>query len=341
MKNTLFLDAAFSKPVSRPPVWFMRQAGRYMPEYMAIKEKYTFLEMCKTPEIAADVTMLPVDILDIDAAILFCDILVVGEAMGGDLSFEKGVGPIFSNPVRTAADIEKLLEPDTDEAFDYVYKAIHEVLKRLDGKIPLIGFAGAPFTVMSYLVEGGSTREFKKSKALIHNHPKLAHKLLDKIARVTVNYLNGQIKAGVQAVQLFDSWAHALSFEDFNEFAHRYNDQIIQGLNRTGVPVIYFCRGSSYFAPIMAKSKPDVISIDWNADILSLKQSLPSNIAVQGNLDPTILYANKPVIKERVEHVLNRMRNENGFIFNLGHGISPDMEVEKVKYAVDTVKNFR
>ncbi|MEE1945192.1 uroporphyrinogen decarboxylase [Pedobacter sp. KR3-3] len=340
MKNNLFLDAAFSKPTERPPVWMMRQAGRFMPQYWEIKNKYTFLEMCKTPEIAADVTMLPVDLLGIDAAILFSDILVTGEAMGGDLSFTQGVGPKFANPVRSAEDIERL-ETDVLDRLQYVADAIKVIQQRLNGSIPLIGFAGAPFTVMSYLVEGGSSKDFKTTKLLIHNHPELAHRLLAKIAKVTTDYLNLQIEAGVNALQLFDSWALALSWNDYQEFSHQYNQQIIAGLNRANIPVISFCKGSSVFAPIMATAQPDVVSIDWNADLLNIKKALPANIAVQGNLDPHILYADKPVIKKHILQLFERMRGENGFIFNLGHGIMPDIPFDNVKYAIEVVKEFR
>lgn len=340
MKNNLFLDAAFSKATERPPVWMMRQAGRFMPQYWEIKNKYSFLEMCKNPEIAADVTMLPVDLLGIDAAILFCDILVTGEAMGGDLSFTQGVGPKFANPVRTAADIDQL-EVDVVDRLEYVADAIKVIQQRLNGSIPLIGFAGAPFTVMSYLVEGGSSKDFKLTKLLMHNHPELAHRLLAKIAKVTTDYLNLQIAAGVNAVQLFDSWALALSWNDYQEFSHQYNQQIIAGLNRTNVPVISFCKGSSVFAPIMAEAKPDVISVDWNADLLNIKNALPAGIAVQGNLDPHILYADQPVIKKHIHQLFERMRGTEGFIFNLGHGIMPDIPFDNVKYAIEVVKEFR
>ena len=340
MENNLFLDAAFSKQTERPPVWMMRQAGRFMPQYWEIKNKYSFLEMCKTPEIAADVTMLPVDLLGIDAAILFSDILVTGEAMGGDLSFTQGVGPKFANPVCTEADIDALATDCLDK-LQYVADAIKVIQQRLNGSIPLIGFAGAPFTVMSYLVEGGSSKDFKLTKLLIHNHPELAHKLLAKIAKVTTDYLNLQIEAGVNALQLFDSWALALSWNDYQEFSHQYNQQIIAGLNRTNIPVISFCKGSSVFAPIMAEAKPDVISVDWNADLLNIKKALPAGIAVQGNLDPHILYADQPVIKKHIHQLFERMRGENGFIFNLGHGIMPDIPFDNVKYAIDVVKAFR
>lgn len=337
----IFLEAANSKQTERPPVWMMRQAGRFMKEYWEIKNKYSFLEMCKTPEIAADVTMLPIDLLDVDAAILFSDILVTAEAMGGQLSFEAGVGPLFANPVKNEADIDALLVEGTEERLKYVADAIQVIQQRLNGTKPLIGFAGAPFTVMSYLIEGGSSKDFKKTKLFIHNQPVLAHKLLQKIADVTVMYLNMQIAAGVNALQLFDSWALALSWDDYTEFSHQYNKQIIARLNRTGVPIISFCKGSSVFAPLMVESKPDVISIDWNADLLDMKNKLPKNIAVQGNLDPFVLYADKKVIKERIHKLFDRMKGTEGFIFNLGHGIMPDIPFDNVKFAIDTVKEYR
>ena len=338
--DSLLIKAAFSQKTERPPVWMMRQAGRFMPEYWEIKNKYSFLEMCKTPEIAADVTMLPVDLLDIDAAILFSDILVTGEAMGGDLSFNQGIGPKFANPVRTAADVDAL-ETEVGDRLQYVADAIKVVQQRLNGSIPLIGFAGAPFTVMSYLVEGGSSKDFKLTKLMLHNHPELAHKLLAKIAKVTTDYLNLQIAAGVNAVQIFDSWAQALSWDDYREFSHQYIEQIIAGLNRKDIPVISFCKGSSVFAPLMAEAKPDVISIDWNVDLKDIKHRLPAGMAVQGNLDPHILYADKSVIKDRIHRLFECMRGEDGFIFNLGHGIMPDIPFDNVKYAVEVIKEFR
>ena len=339
LQNDLLIRAALSQSTERPPVWMMRQAGRFMPEYWEIKNKYSFLEMCKTPEIAADVTMLPVDLLGIDAAILFSDILVTAEAMGGDLSFEQGVGPRFSNPVRNQADVENL-QTDCLNRLEYVADAIRVVQERLAGRIPLIGFAGAPFTILSYLVEGGSSKDFKRTKLLLNNDPKLAHQLLQKIADVTISYLNMQIDAGVNAVQLFDSWAVALSWNDYRDFSHYYNKYILAHIKRS-VPVISFCKGSSVFAPMMAEANPDVVSVDWNADLKNVKQVLPKGIAVQGNLDPFVLYADKHVIKEKILQLFERMRGEEGFIFNLGHGIMPDIPFDHVKYAVDVVREFR
>ena len=340
LQNDLLIRAAFSQQTERPPVWMMRQAGRFMKEYWDIKNKYSFLEMCKTPEIAADVTMLPVDLLGVDAAILFSDILVTAEAMGGQLSFEQGVGPRFANPVRSEADA-KALQTDVLPKLQYVADAIQVIQERLQGSIPLIGFAGAPFTVLSYLVEGGSSKDFKRTKLLLHNEPELAHFILQKIADVTVDYLNMQITAGVNALQLFDSWALALSWEDYKTFSHQYNVQIISKLRRNDIPVISFCKGSSVFAPLMAEAGPDVVSVDWNADLRTVKESLPQGVAVQGNLDPFVLYADKKVIKDKILHLFERMRGQDGFIFNLGHGIMPDIPFDNVKYAIEVVKDFR
>jgi uroporphyrinogen decarboxylase len=339
MRDSLLIKAAFSEATERPPVWMMRQAGRFMKEYWDIKNKYSFLEMCKTPEIAADVTMLPVDLLGIDGAILFSDILVTAEAMGGQLSFTAGTGPQFANPVRTKQAIDQL-ETEVVHKLQYVADAIKVIQQRLNGRIPLIGFAGAPFTVMSYLVEGGSSKDFKLTKLLIHNEPELAHQLLSKIAKVTADYLNMQIAAGVNAVQIFDSWAQALAWDDYRHFSHKYIVEIISKLNRKDIPIISFCKGSSVFAPLMAEAKPDVISIDWNVDLLDIKKRLPKGIAVQGNLDPHILYADKKVIKERIYRIFDRMKGENGYIFNLGHGIMPDIPFDNVKYAVDVIKEY-
>ena len=340
LENNLLIRAAFSQSTVRPPVWMMRQAGRFMKEYWEIKNKYSFLEMCKTPEIAADVTMLPVDLLGVDAAILFSDILVTAEAMGGQLSFEQGVGPRFQNPIRSYADADAL-QTDVLDKLQYVGDAIKVTQQRLQGRIPLIGFAGAPFTVLSYLVEGGSSKDFKQTKLLLHNEPELAHSILQKIANVTVAYLNMQIAAGVNAIQLFDSWALALAWDDYQTFAHRYNAYIFSKLNRNGVPVISFCKGSSVFAPLMVEAGPDVVSVDWNSDLRQVKERLPSHVAVQGNLDPFVLYADKKVIKEKILQLFERMRGEKGFIFNLGHGIMPDIPFDHVKYAIEVVKEFQ
>jgi len=339
INDSLFLKAARSESTHRPPVWMMRQAGRFMKEYWAIKEKYSFMEMVKTPEIAADVTMLPVDLLGIDAAIMFSDILVTGEALGSELHFHAGIGPQFTHPVRLLKDVERLEIGNTKQKLSYVGDMIKIVQQRLSGKIPLIGFAGAPFTVLSYLVEGGSTKEFKQTKLFLFNQPELAHALLKKITQITIEYLNLQIEAGVDALQIFDSWAQALSWEDYRDFSHHYIAQIIQSISNK-VPVISFCKGSSVFAPLMAEAGPNVISVDWNADLAELRNRVPKNIAFQGNLDPSILYADKKVIKDRIIRLFDSMKDKGGYIFNLGHGIMPDIPFDNVKFAVETIKEY-
>ncbi len=339
IQNSLLLKAIRSEIVPRPPVWMMRQAGRFMKEYWAIKEKYSFMEMVKTPEIAADVTMLPVDLLGIDAAIMFCDILVTAEALGSELHFHPGIGPQFSHPIRNERDIDRLILPDTAQKLGYVTDMIRIVKERLAGRVPLIGFAGAPFTVLSYMVEGGSTKEFKHTKLFLFNHPDLAHKLLQKITEITVEYLQIQIEAGVDALQIFDSWAMALSWDDYKEFSHRYIVQIINKI-KGKVPIISFCKGSSVFAPLMAMAQPDVISVDWNADLTRLREQVPHTIALQGNLDPSILYADKKVIRDRIYRLFDQMKGKGGYIFNLGHGIMPDIPFENVKFAVDIIKEY-
>jgi len=336
---SLFLKAAQSQKTIRPPIWLMRQAGRYMPQYRAIREKFSFMEMMKNPEVATQVTMLPIDLLGVDAAIMFCDILVTAEALGSKLNFIEGKGPVFERKIRSASDIQSLRVPEST-VFDYVYQMIKLVKKELKNQTPLIGFAGAPFTVMSYLVEGGSSPDLKNTKILINTQPELAKELLDKITEITILYLQGQIAAGVDALQLFDSWADVLSFADYQEFAHPYVTKIITALNKK-VPVISFCKGSSVFYPLMAKSGASVISLDWNANLKQVKQQLPKNIAVQGNLDPFVLYAPQNVIKTKTTALLESMRGEAGYIFNLGHGLSPDMPFENVKFLVDIVKGFK
>jgi len=338
-EQSLFLKAALCQKTIRPPVWLMRQAGRYMPEYRAIRAKHSFMEMMKNPEVATQVTMLPIDLLGVDAAIMFCDILVTAEALGSKLNFIEGKGPVFERKIRTAEDIQSLKIPEQN-VFNYVYQMIGMVKEKLKGQTPLIGFAGAPFTIMSYLVEGGSSPDYKNTKILMHAQPELAKKLLDKITEVTILYLQGQITAGVDALQLFDSWADVLSYADYQEFAHPYVTKIISALNQK-VPIISFCKGSSVFYPLMAKSGTNVISLDWNANLKMVKTTLPKNIAVQGNLDPYVLYAPKEIIKAKAETLLESMRDEAGYIFNLGHGLSPDMPFENVKFLVEVVKNFK
>lgn len=335
--NSLLLDALQCKNHARPPVWLMRQAGRYMPQYRSLRSKYSFLEMVHQPELAVAVTHLPLDLLDVDAAILFCDILVIAEAFGLHLHFDEGIGPIIDNPLQTSADIDALPTPNAEEAFAYVAKTIRYLRKDL--KVPLIGFSGAPFTLASYMIEGRSSKDLRKTKQWMLKDPESFHKLLKRIADLVVDYLILQINAGAQALQIFDSWAHTLGYRQFNEFSIPYLKMIIGKLPK-GFPVIVFCKGSSLFASELANCGASAISLDWNGDIAKIRKSLPSGIALQGNLDPDILYAPPSVIQKEVTNLLESMRGDKGYIFNLGHGVLPDIPFEHVKMLVDVVKNF-
>lgn len=333
--NDKLLKALRCENKGRPPVWLMRQAGRYMPEYRAIRQKSSFLDMVHHPEIAAEVTMLPVDILGVDAAILFSDILTIPEALGVGLHFDDGVGPIIDRPLSTAADVDNLPDINIDETLGFVGQAIRLLRPQL--KVPLMGFCGGPFTLASYMIEGRSSRDLRKTKQWMLKDPKSFHKLLTKLADMTVDYLKLQIDAGAQALQIFDSWAHVLGHGHFIEFSLSYLQRILQRLGDRTVPVILFCRGSSVFAPLLAEIGPDAISLDWNADIYSVRKSLSPRIALQGNLDPDVLYAPQEVVRKEVRQLLKRMDGDPGYVFNLGHGILPDIPLDNVKVLVETV----
>ena len=315
----------------------MRQAGRYMPEYRAIRSKHSFLTMCHTPELAAQVTRLPIDCFGMDAAILFSDILVVAEAFDVGLRFEDKVGPLIERPIRSSASIAALPTIDVKEKLGYVAETISLLKPTLN--VPLIGFAGAPFTVASYMIEGGSSKDLRLTKKLMLNDPEAFHSLLDKIAICTIDYLNLQIKAGVNALQLFDSWANFLSMPHFKEFSLAYMKRIVNALSPHNVPIILYCKGSSVFAEELATACPAGISLDWNADINKIRERLPPSIALQGNLDPDFLYAPAPLLKSAALNMMESMKDQPGYIFNLGHGILPDVSPDAVRLLVDTVKS--
>lgn len=336
MNDTLFLKALRCENRSRPPIWIMRQAGRYMPKYRAIREKFSFLEMCHQPEIAAKVTLLPIEEFGFDAAILFSDILVIPEALKVGLRFEEGKGPIIERPLKSDSDIDALLTLQIESGLNYVAEAIR--IARRDLKVPLIGFCGAPFTVASYMIEGGSSRDLKKTKQWMLRNPSSFHRLLEKIAECTITYLEMQVKAGVNALQIFDSWAITLAHSQFLEFSLRYLKKIIDAMRQFNVPIILFCRGSSVFAEQLASLSPCGIGLDWQVDITRLRSKIPKTVALQGNLDPDILYADSQVIRREAKAILNGMRQDPGFIFNLGHGIHPDTPMDSVKALVDCIK---
>lgn len=339
MKDSLILKALHCRNFEqRPPVWLMRQAGRYMPEYRQIRTKHTFLDMCHHPELAAKVTLLPIDMFDMDAAILFSDILVIPEAFQVGLHFEEGAGPIIDRPLKTPRDVNQLPRIDVHESLDFVAQTIRLLKPQL--KVPLIGFCGAPFTVASYMIEGKSSKTLQQTKKWMMTDPTSFHALLKRIADASIDYLNLQIEAGADALQIFDSWANFLSAAHFEEFSLHYLKYILDRLNNKTIPVILFCRGSSVFAPKLAEIHPAAISLDWNADIAHIRQILPPSIAIQGNLDPDILYAPHATIQHEVKRMLDQMQGQPGYIFNLGHGICPDMTTDAVRVLVDTVKTY-
>lgn len=335
--RSLLTDALHSRNSGRPPVWLMRQAGRYMPQYRKIRANHSFLEMCHNPELAAAVTLLPINAFDMDAAILFSDILVVLEALEVGLHFEEGIGPVIERPLSCAEEIDRLPNPNMAEALSYVGEAIKILKPNL--KVPLLGFCGAPFTVASYLIEGKSSRDLKKTKQWMLRDPEGFHRLLSLIARHTIDYLRMQVKAGVSAIQIFDSWAHVLAHEQFKEFSLAYMEQIVNALKSSGVPIILFCRGSSVFAPLLASLSPAGISLDWNSNIATIRSQIPTGITLQGNLDPDILYGPLYLIQKEVKRMLKSMKGDPAYIFNLGHGISPDISMDAVKTLVETVQN--
>lgn len=334
-----FLRACYRLPNDSTPVWFMRQAGRYMAEYRAIREKYSLIEICHHPEVAAEVTLQPVKALGVDAAILFADILLPAIPLGVGLEFAKGEGPVLQNPVRTMDDVKKLrpVNPETD--LSYVMNAIR-ILRGELTDTPLIGFCGAPFTVASYMIEGGSSREFLKTKSMMYSAPEVWHALMDKLSVVLADYLVAQIHAGAQAVQVFDSWVGALSPADYEEFVLPYSQKILQDAKKENVPVIHFGTNTTTLLPLMKRAGGDVIGLDWRILLDDGWKLLGDDVAVQGNLDPTILFAPRDEIKKRVHDVLKRANGKPGHIFNLGHGILQHTPVDNVKAVVDMVHEY-
>ncbi len=335
-----FLDACRRKPVDRTPIWLMRQAGRYLPEYRAVREKVSFLELCKTPDLAAEVTLQPVDILGVDAAILFSDILVVPEAMGMQLILEDQ-GPQFPSPLKTHADVEKLHVPDPEIELGYVMEAVRRVRKQLAGRVPLIGFCGAPWTLAAYMIEGRTSRSFEKAKAALMGDERLAHALLSKITDSLIRYMNAQLAAGAQALQIFDSWAGALGPEDYARLGAPYIARLIQGLKRDArepQPVIVFGVETGELLGQLAATGADVVGVDWRVPLDEARGRVGPAVALQGNLDPAALFLPLPALQKRIARVLQLAdRAGPGHIFNLGHGILPATPVENAKALVEQV----
>ncbi|OGP88675.1 MAG: uroporphyrinogen decarboxylase [Deltaproteobacteria bacterium RBG_16_48_10] len=334
-----FLLACQRKPTSSTPIWLMRQAGRYMKEYRALRKKYSFLEMCKNPELAAEVTLQPIDQLQVDAAIIFADILLPLEPMGIELEFAKDEGPVFRQPIREMQQIDKLRIINPEEDLPFLMDAIGVVRKELDGKVPLIGFSGAPFTLASYIIEGGHSKNYVLTKGIMYQDPLAWDRLMEKLSEVLIRYLNAQIRAGAQALQLFDSWVGCLSPTDYEKYVLPYSRKVIDGVNRS-VPLIHFATSSSTLLERMKQAGGDVIGVDWRVDLGEAWSRIGYDVAIQGNLDPVILLGSVDLIEKEAKRILESARGRPGHIFNLGHGILPNTPVDHVKALVELVHQY-
>lgn len=342
LKNDRFLRALLKEPVDMTPVWMMRQAGRYLPEYKASRAKAgDFMTLCKTPELATEVTIQPLERFPLDAAILFSDILTIPDAMGLGLYFSEGEGPRFERPLRTKADIENLINPQMDEELGYVMAAVAMIRRELDGRVPLIGFTGSPWTLATYMVEGSSSKEYSKVKGMLYEQPQLMHLLLDKLADTIIDYLNAQIEHGAQSVMIFDTWGGVLTPRDYKEFSLRYMQKIVDGLNRESegrkVPVVMFTKGGSQWLEAQAEVGADALGLDWTIDIGAARTRVGDKVALQGNMDPCVLYASPERIREEVATILESYGKGSGHVFNLGHGIHQFVDPEHAKAFIEAV----
>ena len=342
LKNDRFIRALLKQPVDQTPVWMMRQAGRYLPEYKATRAKAgDFLTLCKTPELATEVTIQPLDRYPLDAAILFSDILTIPDAMNLGLYFSEGEGPKFSNPIKTQADVDKLFVPDMAGELKYVTDAVSMIHRELDGRVPLIGFTGSPWTLATYMVEGGSSKDFGKVKGMMYSQPKMMHQILDVLAKTIVEYLNAQIEAGAEAVMIFDTWGGALSTRDYKDFSLNYMHKIVDGLNREKdgkkIPVIMFTKGGSQWLEAQADIGVDALGLDWTIDIGEARKRVGDKVALQGNMDPCVLYSTPERIREEVASILESYGSGNGHVFNLGHGIHQHIDPENAGAFINAV----
>lgn len=345
LKNDRFLRALLKQPVDVTPVWMMRQAGRYLPEYRATRDKAgDFMSLCKNPELACEVTMQPLERFPLDAAILFSDILTVPDAMGLGLYFETGEGPRFKKVISNMADVNALPIPDTEQDLGYVMQAVRTIRKELNGRVPLIGFAGSPWTLATYMVEGGSSKDFRKIKAMAYDTPEVVHALLTKLTRSVINYLNGQILAGAQAIQIFDTWGGNLASNAYLEFSLSYMQQIVKGLIKEHegrqVPVILFTKNGGQWLEAMADTGATALGLDWTCDIKQARARVGDKVALQGNMDPSVLYANTAAIQEEVGRILAGYGEGSGHVFNLGHGITPEVKPEHAAAFINAVHDL-
>lgn len=339
LKNDLILRTLEGKPTERPPVWMMRQAGRYLPEYIRLREKYSFFERCRIPELACEITLQPIDRLGVDAAILFSDILVVPQAMGMEVQLVENVGPLLPEPIRTRADFEKLRFPDMEEDLGYVMDAIRLIRSELNGRVPLIGFAGAPWTLLCYMVQGKGSKTFDQAKAFCYQQPELAHRLLQLLTDTTIAYLNAQVAAGAQLLQIFDSWGGLWSKSDFQTFSLPYLQKIVHAL-KDRLPVILFAKGAWHSLPEMAQTGAAALGVDWCTEPETARKLIGENTGVQGNFDPARLLAPVAEIKKATREMIERF-GPGRYIANLGHGILPNVPVDHARAFVDTVKAFQ
>ncbi|GAB4330328.1 MAG: uroporphyrinogen decarboxylase [Calditrichia bacterium] len=338
LKNDLFIKACFRQPVERTPVWMMRQAGRYLPEYRAVRKNHDFITMYKTPELAAEVTLQPVDLVGVDAAILFSDILVIPEAMGMELQFLEKRGPVFPNPIRSDADLAALKTADVADRLTFVADAIRLCRQQLAGRVPLIGFSGAPWTLATYMIEGSGSKNFSEIKKWRFANPEGLHRLLEQISRAVIEYLKMQMDAGAQALQLFDTWAGILDKDGFREFVLPYVKQILSAVRREGIPLIYFAKGAGVWLADLKNCGADVLGLDWTVDIGEARRLLGDVHALQGNLDPNALFAPPEVIRAEVKKILEKFGPGEGHVFNLGHGILPTVPPEHARAFIQAVK---
>ncbi len=338
--NSRFLEACRRRPTDVRPVWFMRQAGRYMKQYRDIRQKHGILEICKRPDLAAEVTLQPVEILDVDAAIIFADLLLPVEPMGLRLRFAAGEGPVIENPVRTSSDIDSLSISNTDD-LGYVGESIQQVVKALAGRVPVIGFVGAPFTMASYMIEGGPSRTFLKTKQMMYRDETLWRRLMGKLVDVLGSFAVLQVAAGARIIQVFDSWVGALGPDDYVRYVAPYSRALIERIRAAGVPVIHFGTGAAGFFRELHAAGGDVMGVDWRINIDQAWMDISYRSAVQGNLDPAVLMAPIPELRARVHELLKRTGSRPGHIFNLGHGILPETPVESVKACVEIVREFK
>lgn len=339
LSNSPFMKALRREKADTTPIWLMRQAGRFMPEYRDIRSKMGFLELCHNPQVCAEVTCMAVEMLNVDAAIIFSDILLPIQSLGCELEFVKGDGPVIHKPVRNAEDVSNLLSFDCAESLSYVLDAIKLTRKELPANIPLIGFAGAPFTLASYLIEGGSSRSFEKTKRFMYAEPAAWHQLMKTLSKIVSEHLTNQVKAGAQAVQIFDSWVGCLSRWDYAEYVFPHLRETVASLNKIA-PVVYFGTDTAHLLSMAATADVDMIGVDWRTDLDDAWRSIGHDKAIQGNLDPVILYADKQIIKERVEQILGKAEGRPGHVFNLGHGVLPQTPVDNVKYLVELVREL-